>query len=61
MKRPKAVVLDYAGTLVEEAGFDPRAGMWAVWLTPPNAAPSEMPDLTVHGWPELTARFLEAD
>jgi putative hydrolase of the HAD superfamily len=26
MKRPKAVLLDYGGTLVEEAGFDPRAG-----------------------------------
>jgi HAD superfamily hydrolase (TIGR01662 family) len=36
------------------------AGMYAVWLKPPNAAPSAMPDLTVHDWPELTARFLEA-
>jgi hypothetical protein len=26
MKRAKAVVLDYGGTLVEEAGFDARAG-----------------------------------
>lgn len=30
MKRPKGVLLDYGGTLVEEAGFDPRAGN--VWL-----------------------------
>lgn len=26
MKRPKGVLLDYGGTLVEEAGYDPRAG-----------------------------------
>ena len=26
MKRPKGVLLDYGGTLVEEAEFDPRAG-----------------------------------
>jgi FMN phosphatase YigB (HAD superfamily) len=37
------------------------AGMCAVWLKPPNADPSPTPDLTVHGWEELTARFLEAD
>ena len=37
------------------------AGMCAVWLKPPNAAPSAIPDLTVQDWPELTARFLEAD
>ena len=36
------------------------AGMCAVWLKPPNAAPSTIPDLTVHDWPELTTRFLEA-
>ena len=30
MKRPKGVLLDYGGTLVEEAGFDPRAGN--AWL-----------------------------
>ena len=30
LKRPKGVLLDYGGTLVEEAGFDPRAGN--VWL-----------------------------
>jgi putative hydrolase of the HAD superfamily len=30
VKRPKGVLLDYGGTLVEEAGFDPRAGN--VWL-----------------------------
>lgn len=26
MKRPKGLLLDYGGTLVEEAGFDPHAG-----------------------------------
>ena len=30
LRRPKGVLLDYGGTLVEEAGFDPRAGN--VWL-----------------------------
>jgi len=30
VKRPKGVLLDYGGTLVEEAGFDPRAGN--AWL-----------------------------
>ena len=30
VRRPKAVLLDYGGTLVEEAGFDPRAGN--AWL-----------------------------
>jgi putative hydrolase of the HAD superfamily len=30
VKRPKGVLIDYGGTLVEEAGFDPRAGN--AWL-----------------------------
>src|SRR5689334_6875864 len=30
VKRPKGILLDYGGTLVEEAGFDPRAGN--TWL-----------------------------
>ena len=30
MRRPKGVLLDYGGTLVEEVGFDPRAGN--AWL-----------------------------
>ena len=30
LSRPRGVLLDYGGTLVEEAGFDPRAGN--VWL-----------------------------
>ena len=30
MKRPKGILLDYGGTLVEEAGFDPHAGN--TWL-----------------------------
>jgi HAD superfamily hydrolase (TIGR01662 family) len=37
------------------------AAMCAVWLRPPNAAPSTIPDLTVRDWPDFTARFLEAD
>lgn len=36
------------------------AGMCAVWLKPPDAAPSTLPDLTVGDWPDFTARFLEA-
>jgi putative hydrolase of the HAD superfamily len=37
------------------------AGMCAVWLRPPNAATSPLPDLTVHGWAELHQRFREAE
>ena len=35
------------------------AGMRAVWLRPPNAAPSDVPDLTVNDWAELQ-RCVEA-
>lgn len=37
------------------------AGMRAVWLRPPNAAPSSSPDVTVSDWAELRRRFDEAD
>ena len=37
------------------------AGMCAVWLRPPNATTSPLPDLTVHGWAELHQRFREAE
>jgi FMN phosphatase YigB (HAD superfamily) len=41
--RPKGVLLDYGGTLVEEAGFDPRAGN--VWLL--GQASAVAPGLTM--------------
>jgi putative hydrolase of the HAD superfamily len=37
------------------------AGMCGVWLKPPNAAPSSIPDLTVLDWRDFSARFLETD
>lgn len=35
------------------------ASMPAVWLRPPNASPSTLPDLTVTDWAELQRRFDE--
>jgi len=35
------------------------AGMRAVWLRPPDTAPSDVPDLTVRDWTELR-RYFEA-
>ncbi len=43
MRRPKGVLLDYGGTLVEEAGFDLRAG--TVWLL--KQASHVAPDVTL--------------
>ena len=37
------------------------AGMRAVWLRPPNAAPSRLPDLTVRDWAEFSRCFREAE
>lgn len=37
------------------------AGMCAVWLKPPNAPPSTVPDLTVSDWTDFAARFLGAE
>jgi putative hydrolase of the HAD superfamily len=76
VRKPSGLVLDVAGARLGVAPSNiwvvgdrldtdiagaKAAGMCAVWLAPPNAAPSTVPDLTVHDWPELTARFLEAD
>ena len=36
------------------------AGMVAVWLRPPNAPESDVPDLTFAGWPELQRWFEDA-
>jgi len=37
------------------------AGMCAVWLRPPDTAPSTLPDVTVHDWADFTRRFAEAE
>ena len=76
VRKPNVLVLDVAGARLGVSPGDvwvigdrldtdiagaKAAGMCAVWLKPPNADPSLIPDLTVHDWAELTARFLEAD
>jgi putative hydrolase of the HAD superfamily len=37
------------------------AGMRGVWLQPPDAAPSTLPDVTVRDWADFTRRFEEAE
>ena len=52
VRRPKAVLLDYGGTLVEEAGFDPRAGN--AWLL--EQASYMDPDVTLESVLERARR-----
>jgi glycerol-1-phosphatase len=76
VRKPNALVLEVAAARLGVAPGDTwvlgdrldtdiagakAAGMCAVWLKPPNAAPSTLPDLTVDDWPDFTARFLEAE
>jgi putative hydrolase of the HAD superfamily len=56
MRRPKAVLLDYGGTLVEEAGFDPRAGN--EWLL--KQATHVAPDVTLDAVLERARRVRSA-
>lgn len=76
VRKPNALVLDVAAArlgfspgdiwvvgdrLDTDVAGAKAAGMCAVWLKPPNAAPSTVPDLTVNDWPEFTARFFDAE
>ena len=45
LRRPRGILLDYGGTLVEEAGFDPRAGTAALLARASYVAPGVTLDL----------------
>ena len=68
VRKPSALLLEVAAARLGVAATDmwvvgdrldtdvagaKAAGMRAVWLRPPNAAPSTLPDLTVRDWPEF--------
>lgn len=72
VRKPSTLLLEVAATRLGVAAPDiwvvgdrldtdvagaKAAGMRAVWLRPPNAAPSTLPDVTVQDWAELRACF----
>jgi putative hydrolase of the HAD superfamily len=74
VRKPSALVLDVAAARLGVPSRDiwvvgdrldtdiagaRAAGMCSVWLKPPDASPSTLPDLTVRDWPEFTRRFEE--
>jgi putative hydrolase of the HAD superfamily len=75
VRKPSALLFDVAATRLGVAAADiwvvgdrldtdvagaKAAGMHAVWLMPPNAQRSSLPDLSVRDWGELQARFEQA-
>lgn len=64
LKRPRGMLFDYGGTLVEEVSFNARAGL--DWLlaraTPIHFLPSGTPShgLTVAGWSALATLVHES-
>jgi putative hydrolase of the HAD superfamily len=72
VRKPSTLLFDVAATRLGVAAADiwvvgdrldtdvagaKAAGMQAVWLMPPNAQRSSLPDLTVRDWAELQAWF----
>ena len=72
VRKPSALLLEVAATRLGAAAADVwvvgdrldtdvagarAAGMRAIWLRPPNAAPSTLPDLTVRDWSEFQECF----
>ena len=72
VRKPNALLFDVAATRLGVAPNEiwfvgdrldtdiagaKAAGMTGVWFQPPNALPSDLPDLTVQDWAEFRARF----
>ena len=72
VRKPSALLLEVAAARLGAAAADVwvvgdrldtdvagarAAGMRAIWLRPPNAAPSTLPDLTVRDWSEFQECF----